>query len=100
MLSLKWRGSLFDYLRGQFSEVVILGVAVEYEDMFRAGWSEVGDCLDLAHVAADRIGDAVLVVDLHVGVSSEHVTTIQDGEHLFFKVSELGLLKGCPDWSV
>ena len=52
VLSLKWRGSLFDYLRGQFSEVVILGVAVEYEDMFRAGWSEVGDYLDLAHVAA------------------------------------------------
>ena len=84
MLSLKWRGSLFDYLRGQFSEVVILGVTAEYEDMFGAGWSEVGDYLDLAHVAADRIGGAVRVVDLHGGVSGEYVTTVQDGEHLFF----------------
>ena len=78
MLSLKWRGSLFDYLRGQFSEVVILGVAAEYEDMFGAGWSDVGD------VTADRIGGAVRVVDLHGGVLGEYVTTIQDGEHLFF----------------
>ena len=62
MLSLRWRGSLFDYLRGQFSEVVILGVAAEYEDKFRAGWSEVGDYLYIAHIAADRIGGAVWVV--------------------------------------
>ena len=52
--------------------------------MFGAGWSEVGDYLDLAHVAADRIGGAVRVVDLHGGVSGEYVTTVQDGEHLFF----------------
>ena len=62
--------------------------------MFGAGWSDVGD------VTADRIGGAVRVVDLHGGVLGEYVTTIQDGEHLFFyQVSELGVLKGCPDGS-